>query len=105
MPILTRGELQELVAATCPTLSGTQVRRVAAQVHAAGIVPSEWNIIETAISGRAPGDGRRVCVAPRRQKLGGPQLDPATISDQHRADPTARDGMRNALAAQRRVGA
>lgn len=105
MPRLSRGELQERVADTCPTLSGTQVRKVARQVYESGIEPSEWNIIETALAGRAPGDARRVCVAPRRQKRGGPDLDPATVSDQHRADPTARLGVRNALAAQRRVGA
>jgi hypothetical protein len=105
MPRLTRGELQERVARTLPTLSGMQVRRVADQLYKSGCAPSEWNIVETAQSGRAPGDARRVCVAPRRQKRGGPDLDPATVSDQHRADPTARLGVRNALAAARRVGA
>lgn len=88
-----------------PLLSGKQVKRAANQMAAAQTPPSAWNITECIQSGRAPGDCRRVCVAPRRQKRGGPDLDPATVSDQHRADPTARLGVRNALAAQRRVGA
>jgi hypothetical protein len=101
----TLKQMQQRVRDLYPTLSGTLVRKVASQLYDADVPASDWNITETILSGRAPGDARRVCVAPRRQKLGGPQLDPATISDQHRADPTSRDGMRNALAAQRRVGA
>jgi hypothetical protein len=104
MPISLR-EYRETVLGLYPTLSGHQARRVASMLFDAGVVPSAWNVTETIQSGRAPGDGRRVCVAPRRQKRGGPDLDPATVSDQHRADPTARLGVRNALAAQRRVGA
>ncbi len=96
MPTLTRGELQERVARTCPTLSGSQVRRVARQVYESGIEPSEWNIIETALGGRAPGDGFMRCKKARKS---------APFSDMHVADPTARAGVRNALAARRRVGA
>jgi hypothetical protein len=101
----TYRETWDAVQDLYPTLSRSQVKRVTEQLHDAGVPATEWNITETIQSGRAPGDARRVCVAPRRQKLGGPQLDPATISDQHRADPTARAGMRHALAAARRVGA
>jgi hypothetical protein len=99
----TYRETWDAVQDLYPTLSRSQVKRVTEQLHDARVAPTAWNITECIQSGRAPGDARRVCVAPRRQKLGGPRLDPATISDQHRADPTARDGMRNALAARRRV--
>jgi hypothetical protein len=94
MPTLR--EYKAAVSETYPRLSKDMVRIVASKLAAARVEPSAWNITETIQSGRAPGDGFMRCKKARKS-------DP--FSDMHVADPTARDGVRHALAAARRVGA
>ena len=102
----TLKDIQDAVRDLYPTLSGSQVRRAASQLFDAGIPATPWNITETIRSGRAPGDSFRVCVGPRHSRgaRGGVNLDPVTIGDQRRSDPTANRALRNDRAAALRLG-
>lgn len=102
----TLREIREAVLDMYPTLSGTQARKAASQLFDAGIPATPWNITETIRSGRAPGEAFRVCVGPRHSRgaRGGVNLDPVTIGDQRRSDPTANRALRNDHAAALRLG-